>query len=60
MVVGLSLVGIMEYFVIDSVEALSKFGTDVWEHVVCVMTTGHLGYCVYYCILVLTFFRQLM
>ncbi|KAF8959744.1 RNA polymerase II-associated protein [Flammula alnicola] len=28
------------YFVVDSVEALSKFGTDAWERVVCVMTTG--------------------
>ena len=29
----------MPYFVVDSVEALSKFGTDVWERVVRVMTT---------------------
>ena len=29
-----------KYFVVDSVEALSKFGTDAWERVVCVMTTG--------------------
>ncbi|PPQ71701.1 hypothetical protein CVT24_007898 [Panaeolus cyanescens] len=28
------------YFVVDSVEALSKFGTDAWDRVVCVMTTG--------------------
>ncbi|EGN96347.1 hypothetical protein SERLA73DRAFT_59315 [Serpula lacrymans var. lacrymans S7.3] len=28
------------YFVVDSVDALSKFGTDAWERVVCVMTTG--------------------
>lgn len=28
------------YFVVDSVEALSKFGVDAWERVVCVMTTG--------------------
>ncbi|KAF9481350.1 RNA polymerase II-associated protein [Pholiota conissans] len=28
------------YFVVDSVEALAKFGTDAWERVVCVMTTG--------------------
>lgn len=29
-----------KYFVVDSVEALSKFGADAWERVVCVMTTG--------------------
>lgn len=30
------------YFVVDSVEALAKFGgvDDAWERVVCVMTTG--------------------
>lgn len=28
------------YFVVDSVEALSKFGNDAWDRVVCVMTTG--------------------
>ncbi|TEB31375.1 RNA polymerase II accessory factor [Coprinellus micaceus] len=28
------------YFVVDSVEALSKFGPDSWDRVVCVMTTG--------------------
>jgi parafibromin len=28
------------YYVVDSVEALSKFGADAWERVVCVMTTG--------------------
>ncbi|KAH8100318.1 RNA polymerase II-associated protein [Cristinia sonorae] len=28
------------YFVVDSTEALSKFGTDAWDRVVCVMTTG--------------------
>ena len=28
------------YFVVDSVEALSKFGDDAWDRVVCVMTTG--------------------
>ncbi|KAG6820396.1 hypothetical protein H0H93_001166 [Arthromyces matolae] len=28
------------YYVVDSVEALSKFGTDAWDRVVCVMTTG--------------------
>jgi parafibromin len=32
----------LTYFVVDAVEALSKFGTDAWEKVVwvCVMTTG--------------------
>jgi parafibromin len=29
-----------KYFVIDSVETLSKFGADAWDRVVCVMTTG--------------------
>lgn len=24
----------------DSTEALAKFGTDAWDRVVCVMTTG--------------------
>ncbi|KII89442.1 hypothetical protein PLICRDRAFT_109795 [Plicaturopsis crispa FD-325 SS-3] len=28
------------YFVVDSVDALSKFGGEPWERVVCVMTTG--------------------
>jgi parafibromin len=28
------------YFVVDSVKALSKFGVDAWERVVCVMSTG--------------------
>ncbi|KAG6860504.1 hypothetical protein C0995_010490 [Termitomyces sp. Mi166 len=28
------------YYVVDSVEALSKFGADAWDRVVCVMTTG--------------------
>ncbi|TFK45958.1 RNA polymerase II-associated protein [Heliocybe sulcata] len=28
------------YFVVDSVDALSKFGADAWDRVVCVMTTG--------------------
>ncbi|KAF9528251.1 RNA pol II accessory factor, Cdc73 family-domain-containing protein [Crepidotus variabilis] len=28
------------YFVVDSVEALNKFGPDCWDRVVCVMTTG--------------------
>lgn len=30
----------LTYYVVDSVEALSKFGTDAWDRVVCVMTTG--------------------
>ncbi|EKM56121.1 uncharacterized protein PHACADRAFT_145235 [Phanerochaete carnosa HHB-10118-sp] len=30
----------MRYFVVDSAEALSKFGQDAWDRVVCVMTTG--------------------
>ncbi|KAI0781546.1 RNA polymerase II-associated protein [Trametes elegans] len=28
------------YFVVDSAEALAKFGADAWDRVVCVMTTG--------------------
>jgi parafibromin len=28
------------YFVVDSIEALAKFGADAWDRVVCVMTTG--------------------
>ncbi|KAJ7784402.1 RNA polymerase II-associated protein [Mycena metata] len=28
------------YFVVDSVDALGKFGPDAWDRVVCVMTTG--------------------
>jgi parafibromin len=28
------------YYVVDSVESLSKFGLDPWDRVVCVMTTG--------------------
>jgi len=28
------------YFVVDGVDALSKFGDDAWDRVVCVMTTG--------------------
>ncbi|KAI0344972.1 CDC73-domain-containing protein [Trametopsis cervina] len=28
------------YYVVDSTEALSKFGQDAWDRVVCVMTTG--------------------
>ena len=28
------------YFVVDSVEALSKFGNDAWDRVVAVLTTG--------------------
>ena len=30
----------LRYFVVDSTEALSKFGADAWDRVVCVMTTG--------------------
>ena len=30
----------MRYLVVDSAEALAKFGADAWERVVCVMTTG--------------------
>jgi len=29
-----------QYFVVDSMEVLSKFGADAWDHVVCVITTG--------------------
>ncbi|KAF5367386.1 hypothetical protein D9758_003753 [Tetrapyrgos nigripes] len=29
-----------KYFIVDSVEALSKFGADAWDRVICVMTTG--------------------
>jgi hypothetical protein len=36
---GKETVSRLTYFVVDSVEALSKFGTDAWERV-CVMTTG--------------------
>lgn len=28
------------YFVVDSADALTKFGSDAWDRVVCVMTTG--------------------
>ncbi|OCH86204.1 CDC73-domain-containing protein [Obba rivulosa] len=28
------------YYVVDSTEALAKFGADAWDRVVCVMTTG--------------------
>jgi parafibromin len=28
------------YYVVDSVDELAKFGTDAWDRVVCVMTTG--------------------
>ncbi|CCM04565.1 uncharacterized protein FIBRA_06746 [Fibroporia radiculosa] len=28
------------YYVVDSTEALAKFGADPWDRVVCVMTTG--------------------
>ncbi|KAF9521177.1 hypothetical protein BS47DRAFT_1311144 [Hydnum rufescens UP504] len=30
----------IKYFVVDGVEALGKFGTDAWDRVICVMTTG--------------------
>ncbi|KAI0792621.1 RNA polymerase II accessory factor, partial [Abortiporus biennis] len=30
----------VRYFVVDSTEALAKFGPDAWDRVVCVMTTG--------------------
>lgn len=30
----------VRYVIVDSVEALSKFGVDPWDRVVCVMTTG--------------------
>lgn len=29
-----------KYYVVDSVEALQKFGQDPWDRVVCVVTTG--------------------
>ena len=28
------------YYVVDGVDALAKFGTDAWDRVVCVLTTG--------------------
>lgn len=31
---------LVKYSVVDSVEALAKFGEDAWDRVVCVMTTG--------------------
>ena len=31
---------LQRYFVVDSTDALQKFGADAWERVVCVMTTG--------------------
>merc|ERR1712093_462838 len=31
---------LVRYFVVDGVDALSKFGDDAWDRVVCVMTTG--------------------
>lgn len=31
---------VQRYFVVDSTDALQKFGADAWERVVCVMTTG--------------------
>lgn len=29
-----------KYFVVDGIEALNKFGSEAWERVVCVLTTG--------------------
>ncbi|THV07383.1 CDC73-domain-containing protein [Dendrothele bispora CBS 962.96] len=37
---GKETIGQTKYFIVDSVEALSKFGADAWDRVVCVMTTG--------------------
>ncbi|KZV86851.1 CDC73-domain-containing protein [Exidia glandulosa HHB12029] len=37
---GKEITSRMRYFVVDSVEALAKFGGDPWDRVVCVMTTG--------------------
>ena len=37
---GKSALTLRRYFVVDSAEALSKFGQDAWDRVVCVMTTG--------------------
>ncbi|KAF8547891.1 hypothetical protein OG21DRAFT_1516896 [Imleria badia] len=31
---------VQRYFIVDSTDALQKFGADAWEMVVCVMTTG--------------------
>jgi len=31
---------VQRYFIVDSTDALQKFGADAWERVVCVMTTG--------------------
>ncbi|KAF9232047.1 RNA pol II accessory factor, Cdc73 family-domain-containing protein [Melanogaster broomeanus] len=31
---------VQRYFVVDSTDALQKFGADAWERVVCVTTTG--------------------
>ncbi|WOO77591.1 Cell division control protein 73 [Vanrija pseudolonga] len=30
----------IKYYVVDSVEALQKFGVDAWDRVICVVTTG--------------------
>ncbi|KAI0810833.1 RNA polymerase II accessory factor [Irpex lacteus] len=37
---GRETVSQARYYVVDSTEALSKFGQDAWDRVVCVMTTG--------------------
>ncbi|KAI0085933.1 RNA pol II accessory factor, Cdc73 family-domain-containing protein [Irpex rosettiformis] len=37
---GKETVSQARYYVVDSTEALSKFGQDAWDRVVCVMTTG--------------------
>lgn len=31
---------VQRYFIVDSTDALQKFGADAWERVVCVTTTG--------------------
>ncbi|KAG8760502.1 accessory factor associated with RNA polymerase II [Serendipita sp. 396] len=31
---------LVKYFVVDDIEALSKFGADAWDRVICVLTTG--------------------
>lgn len=38
--VRIRLLKFHRYFVVDSAEALQKFGQDAWDRVVCVMTTG--------------------
>jgi len=37
---GKEIISSTRYFVVDGVDALSKFGADAWDRVVCVMTTG--------------------